>query len=162
MGWYFGKHMGRCVSEYTSPEMRVIDFNRKFVRYINGETAISIYDRLFKNGNWDNGGCWILAQAIQRWLGHGNLYALVAGDGAVEHVVVKTNDHYLDGQGARHKDDFLAWAKNYMTAPRLVPFDNEMQRKARGAHIPSGDDDTVTKLAALISTRFGSPGRWGL
>lgn len=59
------------------------------------------YGILSRHGleTWTSGGCSVLAAALEKAV-DGRPYALVRGDGVVDHIVSRVGDAYIDADGA--------------------------------------------------------------
>lgn len=61
-------------------------------------------------GGWIDGGCRILAEGVQEWLGPENARLVTIDNGdqhAIEHVAVKVGSHYIDGDGVATGSELL-------------------------------------------------------
>lgn len=129
-------------------------FGRDLHAFLSSERA---YQDLLGPGyaTWTAGGCWILAQAIHKWLGPPTkLWAIVDGDAprAVQHVVVSIGDFYLDGDGLSSQAALLRrWRdQEGIQRPRLMRFRPE---EALGIECPV---DRVYKVQDALHEHFGS------
>jgi hypothetical protein len=87
-----------------------------------------LLDRAVPGGNFGEGGCLILATALQRVLG-GELFAVYRGDAVMDHVVLKLDGRFLDVDGSHTEEELL----DYWTAHtrgrfrmRVAPFRPEL------------------------------------
>jgi hypothetical protein len=92
------------------------------------------YEVLGPVGTWQAGGCWILAEAIQKVLGpKAKLVAIASTRTPVEHVVVEFDGKYIDADGAFTETRLLSKMRTqeFVPSPRLVTFSNRLKREAR-------------------------------
>lgn len=104
-----------------SKQLRV--FGNDLHRWINSEKGgLLILPPGYET--WEVGGCWILAQALQKWVGPESKKYGVAGGGRTWHVVVRVGDCYLDGSGASTEKELLSHWKHMGIGPdaHLRPF----------------------------------------
>lgn len=86
-----------------TPQVR--KFGKELREFINSDEVFSI----LPEGDWGAGGCWILAEALNQFLGPpAELWAVYSSVLPVEHVVVKDGDAYFDYSGASTKNEIIA------------------------------------------------------
>jgi hypothetical protein len=121
--------------------------------FLDSEEAYALLDRRL---TWNAGGCWILAEAVKKWIGPGaELFAIGTVRVPVHHVVVRVGDTYIDGDGAQSRTELLRKMETmeFMREPKLTKLDRRLARKG-GIVCPNV---SVTKLTELIRRRVGSP-----
>jgi Glu-tRNA(Gln) amidotransferase subunit E-like FAD-binding protein len=92
-------------------------------------------------------GCWILAQALKRFLGEGELYSVV-DDGVIKHVVLMVRDQFISGYGVNDASAYLAElrkSKRKYKDPHFRSFKMEDLSK-----VPS--EDIVQKVLDYLKT----------
>lgn len=109
-------------------------------------------------GSWMQGGCWVLAVALERWMGrHARLRMTVADNRTgADHVVVSNGDLYFDGDGAQSESELLEKMCRLELAvrPRVVDFDLESVWSVEGIATPASG--IPERLVALFDSQFGS------
>lgn len=127
----------------------VKEFGRELREFINSDDVFSI----LPEGDWGAGGCWILAEALKRFLGPpAELWAVYSSVLPVEHVVVKDGDAYFDYNGASTKKEILSeFASSYpnRTGVGLARLTAKRAQRAHETGIPCEPwyvKDLVTKL----------------
>jgi hypothetical protein len=104
---------------------------------------------------WLQGGCWLLARALQRWIGPGSeiwsIWSSRADRGMMDHVVVRVGDCYLDGDGASNKEELLVhWEKEELLRK---PFLKRFRAEEAGViECPVG---AVRELVSALEATFG-------
>jgi hypothetical protein len=85
-----------------------------------------------KKRGWTTGGCWLLAEALRRWIGPRAQMVVLTGGRAEdwslhpEHVLVRVGGWYLDGLGARTRAEVLHWARRVILEdPEVVALDED-------------------------------------
>jgi hypothetical protein len=75
---------------------------------------------------WNDGGCWMLAQALHEILPHSTMIGVIpVGRGAtmIGHVATKYGDWIIDGSGVRTERGFKRnWELDEGTEIKVVPF----------------------------------------
>lgn len=129
-------------------------FGKEFREFINSDPVFSI----LPEGDWGSGGCWILAEALKRFLGPpAELWAVYSSVLPVEHVVVKDGDAYFDYNGASTKKEILSeFAKSYpdRKGVGLAPLTADRAQRARETGIPC-EPWIVKPLVSKLNARFG-------
>ena len=96
------------------------------------EEGYDLIDRGDLGCDWDAGGCYTFAAALQDRVG-GDLYVVVDSQGVVRHYVVKKGDLYMDAKGAKSEEQLLrTWARDFDR-----PF---VERYNPNRHQPSAHD----------------------
>jgi hypothetical protein len=102
---------------------------------------------------WSDGGCWILAAAIQQRWG-GELYALSRTGSDTQHVVVRLGRVFIDQDGPASSialiRRFERWEGFFTGSLRLVPFS-----AIRKGDIP--EPEKQVEIIAGICSHFPSP-----
>jgi hypothetical protein len=128
-------------------------FGRELREFINSDPVFS----LLPEGDWGAGGCWILAEALKRFLGPpAELWAVYSSVLPVEHVVVKDGDAYFDYNGASTKEEILQeFASCYpnRTGFGLEPLTKHRALRAHETGIPC-EPWIVKPLVTKLSARF--------
>lgn len=129
-------------------------FGRRLRKVINRPDVFGI----LAEGDWGAGGCWILAEALARFLGPPARILAVGYPGRVQvdHVVVEYGDVYIDYLGAQTEDELrrnLAKERPGMGVPFLVPFTKRLQRVAEATGIPCDPTD-VKRLLSVLHEAF--------
>ena len=76
-----------------------------------------------RKNSWTQGGCCVLAMALQEYLGRGKLMMMTRG-GTVVHVLLELGGVLIDAEGAHTKAGVESAWTNPMGAPaNVVPFD---------------------------------------
>jgi hypothetical protein len=129
----------------------LVGFGRALRKLINNDAVFKI----LAEGDWGAGGCWILADAVARWLGPpARLLAVRSPKAPVEHVVVEYADLYIDYHGAQtEKELHASLVADRIVSPRLVPFTEALQKKARATGIPC-ETWQVRELLSALNRRF--------
>lgn len=122
--------------------------------FINTDEVLSI----LPEGDWGAGGCWIMAEAVKQYLGPpAELWAIVASEERVQHVLVKDAGVFFDYLGANTGqeavDKFLEvepWTGSII----LTPLTNHLALKAAEGGIPC-ERRHVKRLVTMLKARFG-------
>lgn len=134
------------------PEIR--RFGKELREFINSDHVFSI----LPEGDWGAGGCWILAEALKRFLGPpAELWAISSNAVPVEHVVVKDGDVYFDYNGAQTKKELLedfASQNPERHSFKLVPLTRQRAQRANETGIPC-EPWIVKPLVSKLTARFG-------
>jgi hypothetical protein len=105
---------------------------RSLKRIVSSDAAYRILDRHpgIAGGTWNQGGCWVLAEALRRVLGDdAELWAVMTArgpsSGFVQHVVVKWHGKFYDADGeSTERALLLRWRDEELLAdPYLEPFE---------------------------------------
>ena len=105
---------------------------RSLKRLVSSDAAYRILDRHpgIAGGTWNQGGCWVLAEALRRVLGDdAELWAVMTARGPsrgfVQHVVVKWHGKFYDADGeSTERALLLRWRDEELLAePYLEPFE---------------------------------------
>jgi len=78
---------------------------REFLLSTEGQTVLP----MDSEESWTRGGCWVLAEALNGWLGEeASIWAIwnMTIDG-IDHMVVRIGNCYLDGDGAWSRSELL-------------------------------------------------------
>jgi len=106
---------------------------------------------------WLDGGCHILADAVQMWLGAAatTLWGVSHGQHLPDHIVVQCGGWYLDGDGVSSKRALLRrWRRvEHVPGATLFPY-NAAAGERSG--IPR-DRETSACLAQLLGRRWAGP-----
>jgi hypothetical protein len=81
--------------------------------------------QILGDGTWLAGGCWILADALHRWVGPSSSLKMVASDRSTsEHVVVRAGSWYLHASGVITEAELLDEMRRMerLVNPRIVDF----------------------------------------
>lgn len=133
-------------------------FGREVRKLINSPDVFEI----LSDGDWGAGGCWILAEALVRFLGPpARMLAVQYEDMPVSHVVVEYDDVYIDYLGAQTERelyrniaiDDASTGRFGGDPPKLVPFTISLQAQARDLEIPCDPHD-VKRLLSVLNIRF--------
>lgn len=117
---------------------------RDLVKFLSSSEA---YEILGDEGTWTAGGCWILGEALVRYLEKGELWVVSSSKNDFEHVVLKIDGQFIDGDGAQSEEDLLQKMEELemVPDPYLQPMENVE---------PDGDvscpADKVDRLVALM------------
>lgn len=135
-----------------TPEIK--RFGEELREFINSDPVFSI----LPEGDWGAGGCWILAQALKEYLGPpAELWAIVAPEERVQHVLVKDGDAFFDFLGAQTGqealDNFLE-VEPWAGSVGLMPLTKHLALRASEGGIPC-EPRYVKKLVAKLRARFG-------
>lgn len=104
---------------------------------------------------WSGGGCYILADAFQRWWGAGCRLVQVSERNNVLHVAAVVGDTCFDGDGAT---PWRYWSGAWLDGhPERSVGDLEPRRAAR--HIPHDEAD-VGAVERVLRARLGDPDAW--
>jgi hypothetical protein len=129
-------------------------FGRELREFINSDEAFSI----LPEGDWGAGGCWILAEALRKYLGPpAKLYAIYSATFPVEHVVIRHDDVYFDYNGASTEAELLGtFATSYPNRWNigLAPLTRYRVKRAAEGGIPC-EKKYVDLLVAKLKARFG-------
>lgn len=110
-------------------------FGKELRRFLERDDVMAILE----DGDWGAGGCWILAEALARWLGPPAEIVAVGYPGIpVDHVAVKYADTYIDYRGAQSEREFMGNAATDRPGliPKIRPFTKRLRRQAREWSIP--------------------------
>jgi hypothetical protein len=97
------------------------------------------------DGDWTEGGCWILAEALKDLIGRGAKLVAVLGQieefeygydtpklkWDVAHVAVQVGGFFLDGHGASSRGQFERMMSEEYGRIKVVPFSDAVQRTAK-------------------------------
>lgn len=138
-----------------TPEIK--RFGQELREFINSDPIFAI----LPEGDWGEGGCWILAKALRKFLGPPAELWAIAEPGErgprVQHVVVKDGDAFFDYTGAHTGSDLLdGYIELYSPAGSvgLMPMTKEMEREAKRSGIPC-PATPVAELVTKLTARFG-------
>lgn len=147
-------------------QKKVVDFGRQLKRWLYSEKgAWPIIPTAY--ASWVSGGCWVLARALQYWIGQdAELLAIyswpeIPGDDdekMPQHVVVRIGGYggcYLDGDGASTEKALLSrWVNEEgLIEPEISTFIPE-ELDAYEIQCPVGP---MKDLARALYRRFGDP-----
>ena len=128
-------------------------FGLELREFINTDEVFSI----LPEGDWGAGGCWILAEALKRFLGPpAELWAVYSSVLPVEHVVVKDGDAFFDYKGASTKKEILSdFASSYpnRSGIGLAPLTAYRAKRANETGIPC-EPQYVKHLVSKLNARF--------
>jgi hypothetical protein len=133
--------------------MSVRGFGRLLARFLKTREAMNIL-RSYDLDEWGFGGCWILAAALKRLIGHPAELYYVGSPMGVEHVVVRIGNLYLDQDGGQTGKELKE--KLRVERPFIEPFGKREQKIAAesGTYCPL---DAVNELWMALAKRFGAP-----
>lgn len=139
-------------------------FGRELRRFLNKRDTFEILE----DGDWGAGGCWVLADALVKWLGppaklvaieerrhfsepgNGYTFHLVP----VSHVAVKYDDIYIDYNGAQDKEGFLESLRSEgYENPKIIPWSKRLERLAWKSGLIC-DTWKVKRLLSKLNERF--------
>jgi hypothetical protein len=106
--------------------------------------------------SWNSGGCWILAEALRRFIGDQATIVAIADDRCQhQHIVVKVGNLYYDADGESNEGRLLHRWMDYerLRNPRIVGFDPEL---AADLEIPC-EEELVTQVYNLLNSRLKNP-----
>ena len=114
----------------------------------------TILDKTDAQGStWSAGGCWILADAVQKKFG-GELYS-VTDKNQTQHIVTKIGDKFIDADGVSTKSELLNRMKTAEghANPKLEPLDPtkvsaDIVRPTKQAEISAALDKHLASGAA--------------
>lgn len=135
-------------------------FGKELRKFINSDEVFCI----LPEGDWGAGGCWILAEALKRFLGPpAELWAIASEYFDVEHVVVKDGDAYFDYNGASTKTELLAefssaWKGSFREGEKLklVRMTPHRALQAEEVGVPC-EPWLVKALVSRLNARFREP-----
>jgi RNA:NAD 2'-phosphotransferase (TPT1/KptA family)/8-oxo-dGTP pyrophosphatase MutT (NUDIX family) len=130
------KAAGAKTAQYA---LTPIELGRAVQKFCASNESYAILDSSrASGGTWSAGGCYILAEAVQKEFG-GELYAVVA-DEAVQHIVVKYGGLFIDADGASREALLLHRMESveHLHHPKLVLLDPN----AVDAEIPRAEKET--------------------
>ena len=113
-----------AVTFSTSVPFIEAEFGRRLKRVLRTNAAFELIP--WAEG-WTSGGCWVLAEALYRYL-HPNVRKVaMVGPNGVDHVLVVTKTGiFFDGDGASTRSGLLKrWANLGYPRMRLEPFSSE-------------------------------------
>jgi hypothetical protein len=99
-----------------------------------------------------DGGCRILAGALQRVLG-GDLYAVYRDSGVMDHVVLRLGEEYLDVDGLHSVEGVLANARTATAGGWGLTLGRFEAARADDSGIPY-DEDVTAALAEYLRGRL--------
>lgn len=110
-------------------------------RAMRTKLAYAVLDSTAAKGStWTAGGCWLLADALQKLdPAHAELWVVLNWEGEPEHVVMKRRGYFWDSLGAVQDTTLLRRMRQEegVVEPLLVPFTAALQRAARRRGIPA-------------------------
>jgi hypothetical protein len=120
------------------------------------ESMFALYPH--RDGDWQAGGCWPLAEALCRLTG-GELWCVRrARSQQVDHMFCKLGERYLDGGGCYDKRGMLRTARELgVGQPELQPFDPDSYLADEHASIPRSEQ-TTRRLVAALRRAFAAAG----
>lgn len=113
-----------------------------------------VFSILGDEGTWLSGGCWILADALRRWIGPAARLKMVASDRcSTEHVVVQVSQLFIHASGVMTRKELLCEMREMerLPNPRLINFN---RRALLMTDIPRPGDKS-RKLLSSLRRRFG-------
>jgi hypothetical protein len=101
--------------------------------------------------DWAHGGCWMLADAVQKKFG-GNVVSIEDG-GTVQHIATKIGDKYIDAYGAHTAEQLLDRLKSEdgLKNPRITPL--EPSKVPADIPRPDKDSEIASSIGAVAETR---------
>lgn len=132
-------------------------FGRDLRRWLNSEEGgYSVLPGDYET--WIAGGCWILAEALQAWIGPGAVKWSIHSQevpGRIQHVVVKVGHCFLDGDGASSEEMLLRrWRdKERIERPFLKEF--RIEETGRGSSRIECPARAVRSLTEHLRAVFG-------
>jgi hypothetical protein len=110
--------------------------------------------RSYDLDEWGSGGCWILAAALKKLIGHDAELFYVGSPMGVEHVVVKVGRLYLDQDGGSTGPELKG--KLGIEDSFIAPFEKRAQRTVSGGgtYCPL---DAVDDLWLALVKQFDFP-----
>lgn len=113
-----------------------------------------IFDILGAEGTWSAGGCWILADALMKWIGPQATLKMIASDRCTsEHVVVQVGEIFIHATGVRTKAELLdeMQESERLANPRIVEFH---QQALKRNDVPTPGERS-RRLECQLRVRFG-------
>ncbi len=148
-GWKAPEMSGPGYGGGCPPEMR--SFGRDLYDFFNSP---DVFELLGNYATWSEGGCWIAAEALKRWMRpHAELWAVHDGANILHHVVVRLGDCFIDANGIFTEEEMLRfWAEEEgLVEPRLRPF-SKQQAIAFQLDCPR---DVVERLTKALEEDYG-------
>lgn len=132
--------------------------NRAFGQTLNAFLySPHVFRILGDEGTWSSGGCWILAEALRRWIGPEAELKTVASDRCpTEHVVVRISSQlFIHASGVVTRKQLLREMRlaEGLRSARIVNFN---LRAMLLTDIPRPGDKSP-KLLCALRRRFGRP-----
>lgn len=131
---------------------RFLYSERRFVCYLDED-----------QGSWTSGSCWRLAGAFRLWARAGGTrvqqVAIWNDRGRAEHVLVRSGDCYLDGDGISTLDEIVhRWDTLEGVSVRAVsPVTDRWLRDNHPDYLEP--DESMQTLVAELQERFGDLGK---
>lgn len=108
---------------------------------------------------WLDGGCRILADALNEWLGpSAEKMALLDEAGRIQHVLIRIGRVFIDGDGMTLEHEILARWQDLegIKGPRVAPLDTRHLTDLDAAGIPASQD-IEKRLVGILRDWMGGP-----
>lgn len=128
-------------------------FGRELKRFLYRPEIFSLLE---SDGTWLAGGCWILADALRRWIGpRAHLKLISSSNSPCEHVVVQVNHLFIHASGVMTEGELLDEMRieERLTNPRIDGFNSTLLRKNE---VPVPGERSV-RLALELGASFQKP-----
>lgn len=106
---------------------------------------------------WCDGGCLILAKALQQWLREPTKLMLIIDDQEIaQHAVTQVGQYYLDGDGVSSERELLnTWKEQeHIKSAELVPYSELAISMARSMDGMPYEQRAADSLADLLRKHF--------